>query len=54
MIRSDQLKVYTFQLPKVVSNFARFCLQMVSNDSAGPKKTATASKKKKGKEKTPS
>ncbi len=52
MIRSDQLKVYTFQLPKVVSNFARFCLQMVSNDPAGPKKTAT--RKKKGNEKTPS
>ncbi|MGM9966750.1 MULTISPECIES: stage V sporulation protein SpoVM [unclassified Rummeliibacillus] len=46
------MKVYTFQLPKVVSNFARFCLQMVSNDPAGPKKTAT--RKKKGNEKTPS
>ncbi|MGG0657892.1 stage V sporulation protein SpoVM [Rummeliibacillus pycnus] len=44
------MKVYTFQLPKVVSSFARFCLQMVSNDPADPK-NATA-KKKKGKEKT--
>lgn len=52
MIRSDQLKVYTFQLPKVVSSFARFCLQMVSNDPGASKKTAA--RKKKGKEKTPS
>ncbi|WP_245890137.1 stage V sporulation protein SpoVM [Rummeliibacillus pycnus] len=44
------MKVYTFQLPKVVSSFARFCLQMVSNDPSDSK-SATA-KKKKGKEKT--
>ncbi|MGX9133621.1 stage V sporulation protein SpoVM [Rummeliibacillus sp. JY-2-4R] len=41
------MKVYTFQLPKVVSSFARFCLQMVSNDPSDSKKTAAVSKKKK-------
>lgn len=40
------MKVYTFQLPKVVSSFARFCLQMVTNDPTDSKKT-TGNKKRK-------
>ncbi|MGE7621875.1 stage V sporulation protein SpoVM [Viridibacillus sp. NPDC096237] len=43
------MKVYTFQLPKFVSGFARVCLQAFQKESSS---TATAKQRKK-KEKMP-
>ncbi|MFF3100582.1 stage V sporulation protein SpoVM [Viridibacillus arvi] len=51
------MKVYTFQLPKFVSGFARVCLQAFQKEtsaSASASTTATAkSKQRKKKEKMP-
>ncbi|MGE7917817.1 stage V sporulation protein SpoVM [Viridibacillus sp. NPDC093762] len=49
------MKVYTFQLPKFVSGFARVCLQAFQKEtSASASATATAkSKQRKKKEKMP-
>lgn len=46
------MRVYTFQLPKMVSSFARKCLQLFQREERKP--VANVKKKKRRKSKTPS
>ncbi|SDE35898.1 hypothetical protein SAMN04488126_10793 [Bhargavaea beijingensis] len=46
---ADEMRVYTFQLPKMVSSFARKCLQLFQREERKP-----VAKKKRRKSKMPS
>ncbi|MEK5531164.1 stage V sporulation protein SpoVM [Viridibacillus sp. FSL R5-0468] len=47
------MKVYTFQLPKFVSGFARVCLQAFQKETSASTTATAKSKQRKKKEKMP-
>ncbi|MBK3494431.1 stage V sporulation protein SpoVM [Viridibacillus sp. YIM B01967] len=47
------MKVYTFQLPKFVSGFARVCLQAFQKETSTTTTATAKSKQRKKKEKMP-